>query len=190
MADCTISSTGFVNYFPSKERTDREVANVFNKHGEDVVIINGEDNWNACKCFHVSTLLNKFKINIVDSFHNGISGITKSGAVIKKSDLETFIKKFNRCKWNIRRNNGYGEMCLNESLKIFDPSVNEWQSFFEIQYGDIEWINEKDPVTEKYSCRRKATLKVNNFKSTKKDISVHFKSFSTQWYWKKVASFV
>ena len=62
MSVCTISSTGFVNYLPSKERTDRKVKEVFDKHGDGVVIINGTDNWNGCKLFRIGFMLELFKI--------------------------------------------------------------------------------------------------------------------------------
>lgn len=188
MSEMHVSSTGFVNYIPSKERTDRNVKEVFDKYGDEVVIINGTDNWNGCILFKISSLLGLFKIQKVDDFHNQISGITKSGAVIKKSDLETFIKKFNKQKWAIRAKEGCGEMFNTETIKIFDPDVNEWQIFFRIEYGDTEYIKEKDP-SGYYKCRHKGTCTVNNFKKCKFDASRYFESPKTQWYWKPVEKF-
>ena len=189
MSECTISSTGFVNYFPSKERTDRKVKEVFDKYGDEVVIINGTDNWNGCKLFRIGFMLELFKIQKVDDFHNQVSGITKSGVVIKKADLETFIKKFNKQKWTIRRKEGCGEMCLTETIKIFDPDVNEWQTFFEIKYGDTEYLKVKD-LNGYYKCRHQGTCTINNFKKSKMDASRYFTSPSIQWYWKSVEKFV
>lgn len=189
MSICTISSTGFVNYLPSKERTDRNVKEVFDKYDDEVVIINGTDNCSGCKLFRIDFMLKLFKIQKVDDFHNQVSGITKSGVVIKKADLETFIKKFNKHKWAIRRREGCGEMFLTESIKIFDPDVNEWQTFFEIKYGDTEYLKEKDS-NGYYKCRRPVTCTINNFKKHKTDVSNYFISPSIQWYWKSVEKFV
>lgn len=188
MSEMHVSSTGFVNYNPSKERTDRKVKEVFDKYGDEVVIINGTDNWNGCKLFNISFILGLFKIQKIDDFHNQISGITKSGAVIKKSDLETFIKKFNKQKWAIRAKEGCGEMFNTEAIKIFNPDVNEWQIFFQIEYGDIEYIKEKDP-SGYYKCRHQGTCTVNNFKECKFDASRYFESSTVKYYWKPVEKF-
>ena len=84
----------FVNHIPSKERTDYNTNRAIMKYGKYIVIINGEDDWNACKIFHIGFLLNKFGIEKVGDFHDGISGLSNSGCVIKKADYAKFIKKF------------------------------------------------------------------------------------------------
>lgn len=38
----------FVNYTLSKERTEEKVKEAIQKYGNDIVIINGENNFNAC----------------------------------------------------------------------------------------------------------------------------------------------
>lgn len=101
--DCTIGTTGFVNYFSSNERTQRKIKEAIEKHGSDITIINGEDDWNCSNAFHIGYLLNRFGIVPLDKFHDGISGITCSGAVIRKSDLQTFISKYNKIKYDLMR---------------------------------------------------------------------------------------
>ena len=152
------------------------------------MIINGTDNWNGCKLFRIEFMLKLFNIQKVDDFHNQISGITKSGVVIKKADLETFIKKFNKQKWTIRRREGWGQMCLTGSIKIFDPDVNEWQTFFEIKYGDTEYLKRKNSDGY-YECRHQGTCIINNFKKRKSDASWYFRSPFIQWFWKSVEKF-
>lgn len=176
----------FVNYLPSKERTDHNTNEAIMKYGKDIVIINGEDDWNACKIFHIGFILSKFGIEKVGDFHDGISGITTSGCVIKKADYAKFIKKFNRMKWVYRRFFGPGQMAIIERITIFDPDVNKWIKFFEMRYGDTEYKEESPGC---FICRRVATCTINNFKNCKKDVSWGFKSSSTQWYWKKVDKF-
>jgi hypothetical protein len=178
----------FVNYTPSKERTDYLVAEAIRKYGEDIVIVNGEDNFNACPIFKIGFLLDKFKIEKLGVFHNQVSGISTSGCVIKKSDLEKFINSFNKRKWSIRRNFGFGQMFCTESVKIFDPAINEWKKFFEIKYGDTKY--EKEPSKYCiYHCKREAICTVNNFKPCKKDVSLYFGDFKVQYYWTCVDKF-
>jgi hypothetical protein len=176
----------FVNHTPSKERTDYNTNAAIMKYGKDIVIINGEDDWNACKIFHIGFLLSKFGIEKVGDFHDGISGITTSGCVIKKADYTKFIEKFNKRKWALRRAFGPGQMALNERIKIFDPETNEWVKFFEMKYGDTVY---KELSPGRFLCRRVATCTINNFKDCKKDMSWGFESSSIQWYWKKVDKF-
>lgn len=176
----------FVNYTPSKERTDHNTNEAIMKYGKDIVIINGEDDWNACKIFHIGFLLNKFGIEKVGNFHDGISGISHSGCVIKKADFDKFIEKFNKRKWALRRALGPGQMAITESIKIFDPETNEWVKFFEIKYGDTEY---KELSPGRFLCRNVATCTINNFKECKKDVSWVFESSNIKWYWKKVDKF-
>jgi hypothetical protein len=184
MSDMTISSHGFVNYFPSSERTQRETEATIKKYGTDVVIINGEDDWNASIIFKIGSLLEKFKINSIGTFHDGISGITNSGRVIAKADLPNFIKKYNKYKWQLWRANP-GQMCLTNKIKIFDPSIGHWQKFFELTFGDTV-VHAKLKLDDKdvYQCKHEAFCTFNNFKPSKKDVSLHFSSHTIQWYWK------
>ena len=184
MADFTVSSTGFVNYFPSSERTQRETEAVFRKHGNDVVIINGEDDWNASPIFKVGTLLEKFKINIIDTFHDGISGITQSGRVIAKKDLPIFIQKYNKRKWSMWRAN-MGQMCITNSIKIYDPAVGHWQKFFEMKFGDTVILRKVNiEGKDMFQCKHEVFCTFNNFKISKREISNYFSSYTTKWYWK------
>lgn len=66
MQDFTVSSTGFVNYFPSSERTAQKVAVAYEKHGDDIAIVDGEDDWNANRIFNVDFILGKAEIQKVD----------------------------------------------------------------------------------------------------------------------------
>lgn len=177
----------FVNYAISKERTDDNTNEAIMKYGKDIVIINGTDDWNGCKIFHISILLDKFRIKKLGNFHDGISGITSSGCIIKKADLAKFIKNFNKRKWELRKEFGPGQMFGTERIKIFDPEVNEWKVFFEIKYGDTQY--EKEPDNGIYHCRNQATCTVDNFKDCKKDASYYFNADKTRWYWKMVDKF-
>lgn len=178
----------FVNYTPSKKRTEEKVKEAIQKYGNDIVIINGEDNFNACPIFKIGFLLNKFKIEKLGDFHNQVSGISNSGCIIKKEDLDIFIKKFNKRKWAIRRIYGCGQMFNAERIKFFEPHLNEWKTFFEIKYGDTQYEKEKSSYGW-YNCRHEATCTINNFKNCKKDVSHYFTDFNTQWYWHKVEKF-
>jgi hypothetical protein len=120
--DFTVSSTGFVNYFPSSERTAREVKAAYERNGEDIVLIDGDDDWYADEIFHVLTVLDHAGIKAVDRFHTGISGISKSGAVIKKADLPKFIGF-------IEKNGPYYEEPkggVRSSLKYYDKEAGKW----------------------------------------------------------------
>ena len=61
MNDCIISSTGFVNYFPSSERTQRAIEEAFRKFGNDIAIIDGEDDWYASNVFKVFYLFRFYR---------------------------------------------------------------------------------------------------------------------------------
>ena len=134
MSEVTVGTTGFVNYFVSNDRTQRKIKEAFEKYGNDIAIIDGEDDWNAAKIFHIGWLLEKFNIKPLGDFHIGISGIAKSGQVIRKSDLEKFIKRFNREKYNIIRQfpprSAYGK----PSIRIFNNETGVFDNFFQLKY--------------------------------------------------------
>jgi len=120
--DFTIGSTGFVNYFPSSERTARVVKAAYDKYGEDIALIDGDDDWYADQIFHVTTVLKNAGIKAIGSFHTGISGISESGAVIKKADLQKFISF-------IEKNGPYYEepkSGVRSSLKYYDKEAEKW----------------------------------------------------------------
>ena len=144
---------GFVNYFPSNERTQSAVDYALKKYGDNIAIIDGEDDWNAPDIFNIAYLLNMFKIDILDSFHTGVSGITKSGAIINKNDLNKFIEKFNKIKWK-KLNKGYSS---NYKIKIYDVQNKTWKIFFELKYDCID----------KYNSKYEIQCVVNNFKILK-----------------------
>ena len=135
METCTVGTTGFVNYFCSSERTERKTKEALEKFGFEIAIINGEDDWNCSSAFHIGYLLERFGIVELEKFHDGISGITSSGAVIKKSDLPIFITKYNKIKYDLMRNDRrkpWGR-CDGE-IKIFDCE-NDWRTFFKAKIG-------------------------------------------------------
>ena len=135
--DCTVSSTGFVNYFPSSERTRRAIDEAFEKYGNNIAIIDGEDDWYASKVFRILYLLKKFNITKLADFHTGISGISVSGAVINKSDLPKFIKMFNKEKWKIHREFP-GTL---GSIRIYDTDIQDFRTFFKLETRDTEVHN-------------------------------------------------
>lgn len=118
----TVSSTGFVNYFPSTERTARAVKAAYDRNGENIAIIDGDDDWYADEIFHVWTVLRHAGIKAVDSFHTGISGISESGAVINKADLPKFISF-------VEKNGPYYEEPKGKarsSLSYYDKEAEQW----------------------------------------------------------------
>lgn len=160
--DCTISSTGFINYFPSAERTQRAIDAAYAKYGSEIAIIDGDDDWNASNCFHISYLLNKFKIQKLGSFHTGISGITTSGAVIAKKDLPTFIKKFNKYKWSIYRESSHKGWST-DAISIYNAENKVWMKFFELQFKE----NEITDLYKRKTKRIEVHNTINNFKIKK-----------------------
>lgn len=177
----------FVNYTSSKERTDNKTKDAIMKYGKDIVIINGEDDWNACKIFNIGFLLNKFGIEKIGNFHDGTSGISNSGCIIKKTDLNKFIEQFNKRKDALRHEFGPGQMFVIEQIKIFNPDVNTWKVFFEIRYGETQYVNKT--FDDLYYCRKQATCTVDNFENCKKDMSYYFSTAKPSSYWKKVDKF-
>ena len=140
--ECTIGTTGFVNYFMSNERTERNVKEAVEKYGTDIAIINGEDDWNCSDAFHIGRLLEIFGIEQVGKFHNGVSGITTSGAVIHKADLPTFITKYNRIKYNMMRKDiYYGRQRRDGQIEIYDFDKGCFKVFFKAE------INRKGLIT-------------------------------------------
>lgn len=158
MADFTVGSTGFVNYFPSTERTERNVKEAFQKYGENIAIIDGDDDWNASALFHPSTLCEKWHIPLLGYFHSGISGISKSGVVISKNDLENFIKFFNKRKYEILKNSRHKGLS-EESIRIFNGEKKCWETLFEVRFDSVQ---------------KRVFIKVNNFKVIKSEKSVAF----------------
>lgn len=159
--DYTVSSTGFINYFPSTERTNAAIEAAYRNHGKDIAIIDGEDNWYASSIFHIDYLLQKFNIKKLADFHTGISGITKSGVVIAKRDLPKFIKAFNKSKWELYHNS---PGTMGGDISIYDNENKVWKIFFSLRL-------ETNTITDLY--KRKTTRKevhnlVNNFKIKKR----------------------
>ena len=134
--DCTVGTTGFINYFTSSERTSMKVKNAVDKYGTDIVIINGEDDWNCSKAFCIEYLFDRFGIEKLDKFHDGISGITTSGAVIKKTDLPTFIAKYNKIKYELMRAHVGSHIGWrgDGQIKTFDVE-HGWRIFFWAEIG-------------------------------------------------------
>jgi len=159
MNECTVSSTGFVNYFPSSERTQRAVDEAFRKYGSNIAIIDGEDDWNASKVFRIHYLLDKFNIKTLGDFHTGISGISVSGAVINKSDLPKFIKMFNKEKWKTYREFP-GTL---GSIRIYDTDIQDFITFFKLETRD----NIITDLYKRKTYRTEVHNPINNFKMKK-----------------------
>ena len=120
--DFTVSSTGFVNYFPSAERTARNVKLAYEQHGDSIAIIDGDDDWYADPIFHVSRILNDAGIKSLGSFHTGISGISNSGAVIAAKDLPKLIT------WVEKNNPKYKThgKAVRSRLAFYDKAEDKW----------------------------------------------------------------
>lgn len=159
--ECSISSTGFINYFPSSERTKEAIAQAYRDCGKDIAIIDGEDNWYASRIFHIGYLLQRFNIKKLADFHTGISGISKSGAVIAKKDLPKFIREFNKHKWEIyneTRSTSFGD------VSIYDDETKSWKLFFRLRLRT-------NTVTDLYKrkiTREEVHNSVSNFKNKKR----------------------
>ena len=105
--EMTVSSTGFVNYFVSSERTARQINAAFAKYGNDIVIVNGDDDWFANDVFKVDVLLEKANLEKLGYFHDGISGLSHSGAIIKKDDINKFIEFIKQNYFEVWNNSEY-----------------------------------------------------------------------------------
>ena len=151
----TVSSTGFVNYFPSAERSAEEVKNAIKKFGSDIVIINGSDNWNSPRIFRIEPMLTTFGIKILGEYHDGISGILCSGAVIKRADFEKFQRMFNRKKWSWYKL--FPGHLYSESIKCYFPENEAWSIFFKLEIKENFELHK-----EEIHCP------INNFKFQKK----------------------
>lgn len=121
--EMTVSSTGFVNYFVSSERTARQIAAAYAEYGNDIIIINGDDDWFANDAYKVDVLLKKAKLEKIDDFHNGISGMSHSGAVIKKDDIDKFIKFVKKNYFKIWNKSKYNS---NSRLSYYDKENERW----------------------------------------------------------------
>ena len=132
--ECTIGTTGFINYIMSTERTERKVKEAVEKYGTDIAIINGEDDWNCSNAFHIGSLLELFGIEQVGKFHNGVSGMTTSGAVIHKADLPTFITKYNKIKYNMMRKDASRPYARHDGqIEIYDFDKGCFKIFFKAE---------------------------------------------------------
>ncbi len=132
--EMTVSSTGFVNYFPSDERTARQIAGAYAKYGDDIIIIDGDDDWFANAIYHVSSLLQKAGLQKIADFHIGISGISKSGAVIKKSDLPAFIRFIQDNYISIMVNSDTNDGT--SRLAYYDKENTKWVTLLETSYAN------------------------------------------------------
>lgn len=77
-----VGSSGFTNYMDNKPNPMA----VFKDH-PTAIIVDGDDNWYADKEKRPATVVRDAGIEPLAWFHSGISGITKSGAVLTPKDF-------------------------------------------------------------------------------------------------------
>ena len=177
----------FVNVTSARDKNAEDVLNEF---GNDIVIIDGSDNWNTSPLFHITNLLDLFEIDKISDFHSGFSGIAKSGAVIAAKDLSTFISKFNQYKWKIFKETP-GQMFGRDSIEI-KPANDDWKTFFKLEYGDTVKLKEIYVEGESkpyYLCKNYVTCVVDNFNDVDLDKSIKFYTENPAYYWKKDTGF-
>lgn len=84
----TSSSIGaFVNYFGPKPDPKMVLSECEAKHGVGMVIVDGSDDWHSPASTRPQVWVPKDMI--VAYYHSGISGITRSGVVLRASDYDS-----------------------------------------------------------------------------------------------------
>jgi hypothetical protein len=78
-------SSGFGNFLGGADV--KSAANDVFAWDPEAVIVDGTDNWHASPERRPEQFDRLFGVNILAYFHSGISGISKSGIVITKSEL-------------------------------------------------------------------------------------------------------
>jgi len=81
-SDVHTGSSGFTNYFNNKPNPMA----VFKDH-PTAIIVDGNDDWSAPKNTRPASVVQDAGIEPLAWFHSGISGITKSGAVLTPKDF-------------------------------------------------------------------------------------------------------
>lgn len=95
--EADVGSSGFTNYWRGAniEREESMARRVLGDH-PDCVIINGTDDWHAPRERRPEHFVHAFMIKPVARFHTGISGISSSGVVVKKVDLDRIEREFEK----------------------------------------------------------------------------------------------
>ena len=94
------SSIGsWVNYMGASEESFKKTRQQVFTDYPDSVIINGNDDWFAPEYSRPETFIRNFGIEVLAYYHSGISGISKSGIVVTKSEYlklkEKYLEKYN-----------------------------------------------------------------------------------------------
>ena len=91
-----VGSSGFTNYNPSGRSQTQEYVNQLLDEHPDWVIIDGNDDWGASRyCRPESFVLEILGLEKIEAwFHTGISGMSKSGAIIDKKYYEELEKGY------------------------------------------------------------------------------------------------
>lgn len=97
------SSIGrFVNYFGEKPKPEKVLDECALLVGEPCTIINGTDDWNHPHHMRPQSFVPTEMV--VAWFHTGISGITRSGCVVRSRDVpeirESYAAKFPDGNWS------------------------------------------------------------------------------------------
>lgn len=87
------SSIGrFVNYIGPAPDAYSALRECESLTGEDCTIINGSDDWNSPKSLRPQSFVPREMV--VAWFHTGISGITRSGCVVRSKDVDQIKKDY------------------------------------------------------------------------------------------------
>lgn len=88
-----VSSYGSANYMGNSGGVESALEQVWSKW-PNAVVVDGNDDWYAPKDCRPPAILNDLGVSPLAWFHTGISGITKSGAVITREEYEANKEAF------------------------------------------------------------------------------------------------
>ena len=115
-----VGTSGFTNHFPgSSAKLAASLERVFAEH-PGAVVLNGADDWYASESRRPVSIVRKLGIEPLAHFHNGISGIAKSGVVITAEDLATIEAAFPAQEWTQIRKPSKTGLNLRDCVKVYE----------------------------------------------------------------------
>ena len=87
-------SSNFINYMGASAIEYERIRQEIFAEYPNSVIIDGDDDLIAKREMRPQTFIDDFGINVLAYYHSGISGITKSGIVISKTDYDILARKY------------------------------------------------------------------------------------------------